>query len=63
MCYNKFINTNSSTVDLIAIFLKRGGRINEYYLQGWNRNKHTILYLNGWFAGKTIREALLKALA
>jgi len=48
---------------LISFFLKKGGRIDNYYLQQWNRNKHVILYLNGWFAGKNIREAILKALS
>jgi hypothetical protein len=48
---------------LISIFLKKGGRIDKYYLQEWNRNKHTLIYLKGWFGGKNIREALTKALA
>lgn len=43
-------------------FAKRGGKINKYYLQEWNRNKHATVYLNGWFGGKSIREALIKAL-
>jgi hypothetical protein len=45
------------------MFTKKGGRINKYYLQDWNKNKHTLIYLNGWFGGKNIREALIKALA
>lgn len=57
------INTKSSIDELIAIFLKKGGRIDKYYLQDWHRSKHTILYLNGWFGGKNIKEALLRALA
>ena len=57
------INTKSSVDELIAIFLKKGGRIDKYYLQEWNKNKHAIIYLNGWFGGKNIREAILKALA
>ena len=61
-CYNEFINTKFSVEQLIAIFLKRGGRIDNYYLQGSNKNKHTIIYLGGWFGGKNMREALLKAL-
>jgi len=60
--YNENINTKSSVDELLGIFLSRGGRINEYYLQKWNRNKHTVIYLKGWFGGKNIREALLKAL-
>jgi len=47
----------------VAILLKRGGHIDQYYLQTWNKNKHAVIYLNGWFGGKNIREALLKALA
>lgn len=57
------MNKNASVDELIAIFLKKGGHIDEYYLQEWNRNKHTTLHLNGWFSGKNMREALLKALA
>lgn len=57
------INTKTSVDELIAIFLKKGGRIDKYYLQEWNKNKHTIIYLKGWFGGKNIREAILKALA
>jgi hypothetical protein len=63
VCYTKIINTQSSVDELITTFLNKGGRIDKYYLQSWNRNRHTILYLNGWFAGKNIREAILKALA
>jgi len=65
VCYNQNININtkSSVDELIAIFLKKGGRIDKYYLRGWNRNKYTIIYLNGWFGGKNIREALMKSLA
>jgi len=47
---------------LVDKFLKRGGRIDKYYLQSWNRNKKALVYLNGWFGGKNIREALIKAL-
>ena len=45
------------------MFLDKGGSINKYYLRDWNKNKHATIYLNGWFGGKNIREALLKALA
>jgi len=48
--------------ELIQTFLKRGGRIDKYYLRDWNRNKHATVYLGGWFGGKNIREALTKAL-
>jgi len=43
--------------------LEKGGRIDTYYLQSCNKNKHAIVYLKGWFGGKNIREALMKALA
>jgi hypothetical protein len=46
---------------MITSLLKKGGHIDQYYLN--NLNKHAVLYLNGWFSGKNIREALLKALA
>jgi hypothetical protein len=42
--------------------LKKEGSIDKYYLQEWNKNKHTVVYLNGWFGGKNLREAILKAL-
>ena len=56
------INKKFSIDELVSIFLKRGGHIDKYYLQDWNRNKHAVIYLKGWFGGKNIREALLKAL-
>jgi len=58
-----YINTKSSIDELVAVVIKRGGHIDKYYLQECNKNKHTIVYLNGWFGGKNIREALTKALA
>jgi hypothetical protein len=42
--------------------IKKGGRIDKYYLRDWNKNKTTLVYLNGWFKGKNIREAIMKAL-
>ena len=57
-----YINTKSSINDLVDAFLKRGGRIDKHYLFEWNRNKHALVYLKGWFAGKNIREAITKAL-
>jgi hypothetical protein len=61
-CYNGSINTNLSITDLISSLVKKGGRVDKYYLREWNKNKTTLVYLNGWFKGKNIREALLKAL-
>lgn len=48
---------------LVQIFLKRGGKIDKYYLQSWNKNKRTLIYLKGWFSGKSIREAIIKSLS
>ncbi len=62
MWYSGNIYTRFSVDELITVLLEKGGRIDKYYLRTWNKNKHTICYLNGWFAGKNIREALLKAL-
>jgi hypothetical protein len=62
-CYNRLINTNCSVTDLIASLIKKGGRIDKYYLREWSKNKTTLVYLNGWFKGKNIKEAILKALA
>lgn len=63
MCYNKPINKNKeNTLDsLIATFLKKGGRINKYYLQDKRKNP-SLVYLNGWFRGRNIREAISRAL-
>ena len=60
--YNDSAIIEYSLKELVEMFQKRGGKINKYYLQDWNKNKHTIIYLNGWFGGKNIREALTKAL-
>ncbi|HCR35835.1 hypothetical protein A2130_04545 [Candidatus Woesebacteria bacterium GWC2_33_12] len=62
MCYTYLINTNFSVDQLANALIKRGGRINKYYLQEWNRSKPAIVFLNVWIGGKNIREALLKAL-
>jgi len=63
MWYNEDINTKFSINELVATFLEKGGHIDKYYLQEWNKNKHAVVYLKGWFGGKNVREALLKALA
>jgi len=47
---------------LISKFIAKGGYVNKYYLQDWNKNKQALVYLKGWFGGKNIREALIKAL-
>jgi hypothetical protein len=48
---------------LVGKFLKKGGKVNKFYLQSWNKNKRSLVYLNGWFSGKNIREAIMKALS
>lgn len=58
-----FINTNITIPELITSFIQKGGKIDKYYLRDWNKNKTTLVYLDGWFKGKNIREALVKALA
>jgi hypothetical protein len=55
--------SNHTVEELMSFFLKKGGHIDKYYLQKSNKNKKTLVYLKGWFSGKNIREALLKALA
>ena len=55
--YSKF-----SVKELANVLAEKGGHVNKYYLQDWNKNKHAIVFLKGWIAGKNIREALLKAL-
>jgi len=56
------INTISSVDELVAILVAKGGHVDNYYLREWNRNKHALVYLKGWFSGNNIREALNKAL-
>ena len=57
------INTNPSLNKLVEALLKRGGHVNKYYLTDLNKNKHAVVFLDSWFGGKNIREALIKALA
>jgi hypothetical protein len=57
------IINNCPVEKLVAELVGKGGRVDKYYLQGWNKNKHALVFLNGWFSGKNIREALVKALA
>jgi hypothetical protein len=56
------VYSNYSIIELAKVLSEKGGHVNKYYLQEWNRNKHAIVFLKGWVAGKNIREALLKAL-
>ena len=48
--------------ELIENFLKKGGKIDRYYLRNTNRGKRTLVYLKGWFSGANIRAAIMKAL-
>jgi hypothetical protein len=48
---------------LAKTLLKKGGHVNKYYLQESNKNKHAVVFLNGWFSGKNIKEALTRALS
>jgi len=48
---------------MVAALLKRGGHVDNYYLQNWNKNKPAVVFLKGWFRGKNIRDALLRAFA
>jgi hypothetical protein len=41
--------------------LKKGGKIDKFYLQGKSRNP-SLVYFDGWFSGQNIRKAILKAL-
>jgi len=60
--YNELIDNKKETTDnLIVTFFGKGGRINEFYLRKKGKNP-SLVYLNGWFSGKNIREAILKAL-
>ncbi|MBI2009781.1 MAG: hypothetical protein HYS86_01245 [Candidatus Chisholmbacteria bacterium] len=49
--------------ELLARFLKSGGKIDKYYLRRDKQTKQTLVHLNGWFSGKNIREAITKAFA
>jgi len=62
VCYNEFIKKKETTDNLIIAFFEEGGRINEFYLQKKGRNP-SLVYLNGWFRGRNIREAITRALA
>jgi len=63
LCYNDGMDIQPTIHELIKEFLLKGGHIDKYYLHNLGKGKHTVLFLNGWFGGKNIREALLKALA
>lgn len=53
---------NDNSIDkLITLFQSKGGRIDKYYLRGINRGRKALVYLNGWFSGQNVREAISKA--
>lgn len=47
---------------LIDKFTKLGGKINDYYLKQDRSSKGALVNLNGWFRGKTVNEAITKAI-
>lgn len=52
------------TVDqLVARFIKRGGKIDKYYLRSDRPSRRILVNLNGWFSGKNMREAITRAFA
>ncbi len=65
MCYNDCINIKN-TIDtkdnLIVTFFEKGGRIDKFYLRK-RRKGPTLVYLNGWFRGRNINDAILRAFA
>ncbi|OGM59948.1 hypothetical protein A3A75_00010 [Candidatus Woesebacteria bacterium RIFCSPLOWO2_01_FULL_39_10] len=56
------IINNYTTEKLIDLFFNKGGHINRFYLKNTIRKGPSLVYLNGWFGGQNIREAILKAL-
>ena len=65
ICYNDCIynkNTKYTMDELIVTFFEKGGRINKFYLRK-RRNGPTLVYLNGWYRGRNISDAILRAFA
>lgn len=56
-------NNQKNLNELVARFVKRGGKINRFYLSNPLRCKQTLVYLNGWFSGKNVKDAIEKALS
>lgn len=46
----------------LAKFTKLGGKINDYYLRQDRPSRGVLVNLNGWFSGKTVNEAITKAI-
>jgi hypothetical protein len=47
---------------LVVKFFDEGGKINKYYLQNPRKNP-VLVYLNGWYRGKNISDAISRALS
>jgi hypothetical protein len=47
---------------VVEHFIKKGGRINSYYLTNPKRNPVLVFYKN-WYRGRNIKEAIKRALA
>jgi hypothetical protein len=63
MCYNSVtLNSKTTTEELLETFIKKGGKIDKFYLQSWNRSKPALVYLKGWFRGRNFKDAISKAL-
>jgi len=58
------METNQSVEELLKEFYERGGKIDQFYLNNNSRRTgQTLVYLNGWYSGKNVREAITKAFA
>jgi hypothetical protein len=57
------LNNQSSLTELVDRFVKKGGKVNRFYLSNPLHCKQTLVYLNGWFSGKNVKEAIEKALS
>ncbi len=60
--YTGFVGQEKTLDALIERFLKKGGKIDKYYLRNINRSRRSLIYYNGWFSGDNIRSAIMKAL-
>lgn len=59
--YNKLIE-DKSLEKIINAFVKKGGKINQYYLINPKRSP-TLVFYKKWYRGKNIRDAITRALA
>ena len=56
------ITNNVQTEKLIETFLKKGGKINKHYLNKSILKTPALVYLDGWYKGDNLRNAILRAL-